>query len=71
MRAETHIWKTGDGRHILDGNHPDAALLAYAAGDEVPDKVIAELTDAKQRTPQANKSRPKPADKAASKPDDK
>lgn len=68
MRAEQHIWKTGDGRHVLDGNHPDAAFLAYAAGDEVPDKVLAELTgDAKP----AKKAAAKPSDKSMPKPDDK
>lgn len=71
MIAEEHLWETADGGLVPTG-HPDAMFLKYAAGDEVPDKVIAELTgDTKQRTPQASKSRPKPADKQAPKPDDK
>lgn len=68
MKAEQHIWKTSDGRHILDGNHPDAAFLGYAAGDDVPDEVIAELTG---DTKPVKKAVAKPANKAMPKPDDK
>lgn len=59
MQTDQHIWRTDDGRHVPDG-HPDAALLAYAAGDPVPDEVLDEL-----------KARRKPADKAKAQPADK
>jgi hypothetical protein len=65
MRTDKHIWKTNAGKHILDGNDPAAAVLAYAAGDEVPDEVMAEVK------PSAKKAASKPADKAAAKPNDK
>lgn len=62
MQTDQHIWRTADGRHVPDG-HPDAALLAYAAGDTVPDEVLDELTGDTKRS----KARRKPADKAADK----
>lgn len=64
MRAEQRLFRTTDGRLVADG-HQDAAFLAYLPGDDVAEK------DAAQLKPQANKSRSKPADKAAPKPDDK
>lgn len=42
MKHDAHIWRTGDGRHVPHG-HLDAAILAYPAGDDVPDHVLAEL----------------------------
>lgn len=66
MRTDAHIWRTADGRHVPAG-HRDAAVLAYAAGDYVPDAVIDELTADTKRP----KSRRKPADKAKAKPADK
>lgn len=33
FRVPEHIWRTRDGRLVLSG-HPDAAILAYAPGDE-------------------------------------
>jgi hypothetical protein len=66
------IWRTADGRHVTDG-HPDAAFLAYADGDQVPEDVLAEVEDKPKRRgrPPGSKSRPKPDDKQAAKPDDK
>lgn len=66
MITETHIWKTNDGRYITDGNDTSAVLLAYAAGDEVPDAVMDEITGKP-----AKKAASKPADKSVSKPNDK
>jgi len=64
--AETRIWRTSDGKHVLDDD-PAAALLAYTPGDDVPDEVVNELTGdtkpVKQARPAANKARSKPADK--------
>jgi hypothetical protein len=68
VKAETRIWKTNDGRHVLDGDR-DAAVLAFAVGDDVPDEVVAELTD--DVKPAAKKAQAKPADKQAPKPNDK
>ncbi len=33
-RVPAHVWRTTDGRLVKSG-HPDAAVLAYAAGDEM------------------------------------
>lgn len=67
MKAEQRIYKTADGRHVLEGD-VDAAFLAYPVGEEVPDEVISELTGDKKP---AKKAVSKPADKAAPKPADK
>jgi hypothetical protein len=34
MKAPCHVWKTDDGRMVKDGDR-DAAVLLYAAGDEM------------------------------------
>lgn len=34
MRAPSRLWRTGDGRLVLDGD-PAASVLAYGPGDEV------------------------------------
>ena len=66
-RVPQHIWKTADGKLVPHG-HPDAAYLAYAAGDELTDH------DAQARGLLAvypEKAKRKPADKAMAKPADK
>lgn len=60
------IYKTTDGRHVLDGD-TDAAFLAFSQHDEnVPASVIAEVegnVEGKARRPASNKQAPKPGDK--------
>lgn len=34
MRAEQRLWRTGDGRLVVDGD-PDGAVLAYTPGDDI------------------------------------
>lgn len=36
------VWRTTDGRHVLDG-HLDAAILAYGTGDDVPEHIAQQL----------------------------
>lgn len=67
MRAESRIWRTVEGNHVLDGD-PEAAFLAYTPGDDVPDEVISELTGDTKPT---RKATVKPVNKAMPKPDDK
>lgn len=65
------IWRTQDGRHVSDG-HPDAAFLAYADGDEIPDSVLSEVEGKPKRgRPAGSKNKPKPEDKQADKAEDK
>ena len=56
-----HLWRTADGRLVKTG-HPDAVVLAHAAGTEFTDTQAEML---------GLKAVPKPADKAMSKPADK
>ncbi|GGK32120.1 hypothetical protein GCM10010124_26100 [Pilimelia terevasa] len=78
MNAGRRIYRTAEGRHVVEG-HPDAAFLAYGVADEVPEEVLAELPaaagddteaagdaqdDAKQRPAPANKARRATANKA-------
>jgi hypothetical protein len=66
-KVPQHIWRTESGVLVPHG-HPDARILAYAAGDELSDN------DAKTRGVLAvypEKSRRKPMDKAMPKPADK
>lgn len=41
---EQRVFRTVTGAHVPDG-HIDADVLAYAAGDDVPDEIVAELGD--------------------------
>jgi len=62
-----HIWRTTDGRLVPTGD-PDAAFLAYPAGEELADH------DAEARgllDVYPSKAVDKPQDKAMSKPEDK
>jgi hypothetical protein len=54
-KTEQHIWRTTDGRHVPHG-HPDAAILAYPAGGEVPDHILDEITG--DRTPETVEADP-------------
>ena len=40
MRAGRRLWRTADGKRLVEDGDPAAAFLAYAAGDEVaePDR---------------------------------
>jgi hypothetical protein len=64
--VERHIWRTASGE-LVEHGHPDAAVLAYAAGDQVPDEIAAK--DRLSRF--AKKSTPKPEDKAVAAPANK
>lgn len=72
FRVDSHIWKTSDGRLVEHGD-PDAAFLAFAAGQEVPDDIARRsgLVAFRARAKPADKAMGKPADKAVSKPTDK
>jgi hypothetical protein len=67
IAADRHYWRTADGRLVPTG-HPDAEVLAYPAGDDLPDEVAREL--GLLDPPQA-KQAPKPAAKQAAKPANK
>lgn len=62
MIIAKRLWRTTDDRLVEDG-HPDAAFLAYTAGQEVPDRLAAEL--GLPGAPAGGKARTRPADKAA------
>jgi hypothetical protein len=66
MIADRHYWRTADGRLVPTG-HLDAEVLAYPAGDTLPDDVAQDLgllgDKPKQAAPPAIKARAKPADK--------
>ncbi len=77
--ATVHVWKTTDGRLVL-AEDPDAAILAYAPGDEVQAKdaeaVSALLKGEPTPEPKGQegedaKQVEKPADKAAKRQADK
>lgn len=61
--ASERLWRTKDGGLVRDGD-PDAATLAYAAGDEIA------KADA-DKVPAERKAKPAPANKARTKADDK
>lgn len=71
-KAEERIWRTDDGRHVPDG-HPDAAVLAYTPGDDVPKAVTDELEELRAAGQPAKRAAPKqeeehaPAKKAPAK----
>jgi hypothetical protein len=66
---EHHVWRTADGRLVRTG-HPDAAVLAHAAGTEFTDAQAEHLGLKAMRKP-ADKSIAKPADKAMPAPQNK
>lgn len=35
MRADRRLWRTADGKRLVEDGDPAAAFLAYAAGDDV------------------------------------
>lgn len=72
-KVPQHVWRTDDGALVPDG-HPDAAFLAYAAGDQLTDhdaeaKGLLAVYPAEKKS--AKKAVSKPADKAVAKPADK
>lgn len=73
MKADRHYWATTDGRLVPTG-HPDAGVLTYPKGDDIPDDVAQELgliesAPAKQATAKpADKARAKPTDEGRAKP---
>lgn len=81
MRAQMRLWRTRDGQGLVLDGDPDAATLAYAAGDEIAaadeGKVAAILSDkdgeaeAKEQAKPADKASRPTADKARRKPADK
>jgi hypothetical protein len=72
VSAGQRIYRTNDGRHVLEGD-PDAAFLAYSQFDDAPKSVLAELTEpaSKQAAPAADKQAGAPADKRRSRAADK
>lgn len=44
MKLGQRIWRTNDGRFVLDGDL-DAAFLAYGSGDDVPDDIAAQFAE--------------------------
>lgn len=66
MILDRHWWRTADGRLVPDGD-PDAAILAYPHGHEIPDHLAEKVGLAaavKQAAQPANKMAARPADKA-------
>lgn len=61
MKAEERLYRTAGGE-LVGEDHPGAAFLAYAVGDEVSKDDEAEL---KKRSAPANKQRKPAANKAA------
>jgi hypothetical protein len=71
--ADRRVYRTADGRLVGEGD-PQAAFLAYPAGEPVTDSdgdAYRALIDDRPRVRPATKATPKPADKAAAKPADK
>lgn len=74
FKVPRHIWRTTDGK-LVPHEHPDAAFLAYPAGEELTDHdaqakgLLDVYPDEKKTT--AKKAVAKPADKAMAKPADK
>lgn len=62
FKVEKHVWRTVSGQMVGTG-HPDAAVLVYAAGDQIPDDE-AERVGLKAKPAHADKAAPKPQDKA-------
>lgn len=68
MILDKHWWRTADGDLVPDGN-PEAAILAYTRGQEIPDAtakqlgILADESDEKAKPAPANKARTRPADK--------
>lgn len=71
FKVESHIWRTAAGE-LVEHGHPDAAVLAYAKGDQVVDELAAKdglSRFSKKAAPKAeDKAMPPPANKAAAKP---
>lgn len=63
FRVERHVWRTADGR-LVEHGHPDAAVLAYAAGQDVPD-AEAERSGLKAMRKPLDKARARAADKGS------
>lgn len=42
ITVQRRVWRTDGGKLVPDG-HPDAAFLAYAPGEQVPDLVAARV----------------------------
>ena len=57
------IWKTYDGRYVLEG-HEDAAFLAYTEHDEVPQEVLDSLSEDSEDedVPETHEEDSKPAE---------
>lgn len=80
MRIDRHWWRTNDGRLVPDG-HPEAALLAFPRGHEIPDLVakktgleaaVEKFASQSDDAPDGElKQAPPPADKMAPPPADK
>lgn len=65
MIVNEQVWRTNDGR-LVEPGHPDAAFLAFARGQDVPDREAQRLGLSDYL-----KSRGKPQDKAIARPQDK
>lgn len=77
MLADRRLWRTGDGRLVQDGD-PDAATLAYKAGDRIEAADEAKVPRAQDDTAAAEeqagpaaKARARPANKARGRGEDK
>lgn len=66
FHVDKHIWRTADGRLVPTG-HADAAVLAYAAGQDVTDDEARrlELADVYPQPTAGTKVAPRAADKLA------
>lgn len=75
MQATERLWRTADGKLVRDGDEAGTSL-AYTPGDEVAPKDEALMPGDGKASDQAEdkgtaKAAPKPADKAAARPDNK
>lgn len=61
MHAEHQVWATVDGE-LVAADHPQAAFLRYAVGDEIGKADEAAL---KERAKPADKARARPSTKGA------
>lgn len=69
-KTDKHLWRTARGDRLVETGHPEAAVLAYPAGTEIPDSEAAKH-GLKATSKPADKAVEKAADKSVAKADNK